>query len=169
MRTIAPNAASFPDQVGGYAPREPAIFRYAVRTDRGGVKAIERLARASGVSPDMLVQTHFEQLLLAAAGAASVPAPAPAGATAARQLGVPPLCARVLVEMAKLRDEDDRAAVSSEDLAQTIGSSASTINGARSLLVTHRHLVLVQRGSWSAPAIYRIPPATLAIVEGAKA
>lgn len=48
--------------VSGFEP----VYRYSVKCDRETYHAIERAARAAGLSPDQFVQGHFDGILEAA-------------------------------------------------------------------------------------------------------
>lgn len=114
--------------------RQPVdqLFRFVVRTDRDGNRALAKRARALGITPDALVQKHFETLFDDAP--ASPPSPSPSAAS-----GPQKAAGRALLSSHRRRGEEERPPISAGQRAVLDLLRANAVRGGN-VSLTHREI-----------------------------
>lgn len=134
--------------------REPQCWRFTVRCDRATNAAIERAARAAGMSVNAFVQAHFDRIL-------DTPAQ-PGGAafdatTFAQRHGVSLSAAALWGLMKAECNAEGLVSRSYVALARTANQSPSTVQNQMEMLIEAGLVSLVRRGqSLVAPSLFRV-------------
>lgn len=134
--------------------REPTHFRFSVKCDRVKNAAIERAARAAGMSVNAFVQAHFDRILDIPTKTAGAAFDAPAFA---QRHGVSLSAAALWGLMKAECNADGLVSRSYVALARTVNQSPSTVQNQMEMLIEAGLVSLVRRGqSLVAPSLFRV-------------
>ncbi|AEH88171.1 hypothetical protein [Mesorhizobium opportunistum] len=143
---------------GSLSAPEPAgiWYRFSVKCDRPTNAAIEKAAKAAGISPTSFVQKHFEAIL----GDPQTPAARPAASARAdvdiaKSLGVTLTALRLYRALDERVDRSRNVAITNSDLADAAGTARPRVPGLVAQL-TAKRLVRIERDSRRAATRYHV-------------
>jgi len=133
------------------------IFRFTVRCDRETNAAIERAAKAAGLSPTGFVQRHFDGIA-AMIDAATKPAPAVMrqDIERAHDLGLSVGEMRVLDQIIERTDGDEHAEIGVGSVARAVGMSDGSVRNILSKLSRLGLIIRIGRTGFRGTTVYRV-------------
>ncbi len=157
--------SSEPRDIWKDGPDRAAIYPYAVRCDRQRNAAIERAARAAGLSPTSFVQQQFDRMVdgimpdakaVEKAERAADPSRAEADDAKASGLTVGEL--RVYRAVAAAADETGRAEIGAGTLARLTGYTDNSVRVMLTHLVSKDRLRRISNAGWRRTTVYQVKP-----------
>lgn len=134
--------------------REPQCWRFTVRCDRATNAAIERAARAEGISVSAFVQAHFDRILDAPAVKAAEPAFD--ALSFARRHALAPSAAALWGLMKAGCNGEGLFSASYSSLGRAMGMTPNAIQHQVSRLIAAGLVTIVQAGWHSHPNIFQV-------------
>lgn len=151
--------------MNAWADPDPPIYRYTVKCDRERSQAIEKAARAAGLSATSFVQRHFESILddcrQAEAETAREEWRIQSGAderAIASMNGMTPGQLAVWRAVKSADDGHGRGEIGVGAIAKLTGLTAGSVRVILSRLVAAGHLTRISGGGWRRTTVYRIHP-----------
>lgn len=145
------------------ASPDPAglLYRFSVKCDRPTNAAIEKAAKAAGVSPTIFVQQHFEGILaLANAPVDSAPPVAAADAMRdfdiAKSVGITVTILRLYRAMDHAKDGNGNVQMSILALSDAAGVAPASVKTFQHKLMRRGLIKQVRPASHRTPAIYHV-------------
>jgi hypothetical protein len=140
----------------------PQHYRYTVKCDRERFHAIERAAKACGLSASQLVQMHFESILDAEPAAQPEPRqpdqPARAELELATRSGMTVAALRIYRAVEDAADEHGRAEIGIGTISRQTGYTEGTVRTLLSRLTTAGRLRRLSGEGFRRTTVYRVNP-----------
>ncbi|TJW50895.1 MAG: hypothetical protein E5X65_25685 [Mesorhizobium sp.] len=142
--------------------REPGLFRFAVKCDRPMNAAIEKAAKAAGISPTSFVQKHFDDILSPVRQQIDPPPPVIPVAEArrdfdvAKSLGITVTTLRVYRAMDRSKDGNGNAQMPQLALAEAAGVAPASVKALQQKLVRQGLIKLTVPAGHRKPAIWHV-------------
>jgi DNA-binding MarR family transcriptional regulator len=144
---------------GSLSAPDPAglWYRFSVKCDRDMNAAIDKAAKAAGMSPTIFVQSHFETILNGEPVRASRPAGnARADVDLAKSLGITLTALRLYRAMDERADHLRNVAITNSKLAEVAGTARSRVPGLVASLKARNLVRVLERTSTQRPTRYHV-------------